>query len=144
MAAGAATGAVAGFLSKTSDIVLEDETRFPSFTYSRVRHLPPPISPGVQSIKSREVEKQGYCVGYLRYNPPCMRLCSTLCRPLKRGRGRTNRTSCKCRAHLHPKSRGPIQTVRQLETCHLTRVSFGPPCVRWQFCRASPCTPVRA
>ena len=56
MAAGAATGAVAGILSKTSDIVLEEETRFPSFAYSKVRHLPPPIPPGVQNIMSSEVE----------------------------------------------------------------------------------------
>ena len=56
MAAGAATGAGAGFLSKTSDIVLEEATRSPSFVYSKVRHLPPLLSPDGQNIESCEIE----------------------------------------------------------------------------------------
>ena len=56
MAAGAATGAGAGFLSKTSDIALEEATHLPSFACSKVRHLPPLLSPGVQNIMSSEVE----------------------------------------------------------------------------------------
>jgi hypothetical protein len=55
MAAGGGTGAVAGFLSKTSFIVLEEAKRFPSFACSSLRQ-PPPISPGVQNIMSSEVE----------------------------------------------------------------------------------------